>query len=50
MVKDLVILKFSASWCAPCKVLQKNLNGLSKKVESIDIDNDPTLSEKYNIR
>ena len=48
------VLKFSASWCNPCKNLQKSLqeNGdvLKYKVEDIDIDESLEESQKYGIR
>ena len=49
------ILKFSASWCMPCKSLQKNIEALPKefrdKIESYDIDEcDPKLVSKFSVR
>lgn len=49
------ILKFSASWCGPCKALQKNIEtlpiDLQNRIESYDIDTcDPSLVSKYNVR
>ena len=48
------VLKFSASWCNPCKNLQKSLqeNGdvLKYKVEDIDIDEHLEEAQKYGIR
>jgi len=42
-------LKFHASWCSPCKVLSKNLEGL--EVTSIDVDEDVEgLASKFKIR
>lgn len=47
------VLKFQAKWCAPCKVLTNvmksaDLDGVA--VEEVDIDNNQTLVEQYNIR
>lgn len=43
------VIKFGASWCTPCKVVSKQLEGLDFK--SIDIDEDTDgLARKSNIR
>ena len=46
------ILKFSATWCQPCKMLAKNLEQaqLSVPVEEIDVDEKGDLSAEYKIR
>lgn len=54
------ILKFSSTWCAPCKAMQPIFEKVSKNEEfkdiefcSYDIENDDDgveLVEKYNIR
>ena len=47
------VLKFSASWCLPCRVLEKSLNRLGiTDYESIDIDTDEgsELVNKYRVR
>jgi thioredoxin 1 len=48
------VLKFSASWCNPCKNLQKSLQEnedvLKYKVEDIDIDESLEETKKYGIR
>lgn len=45
------ILKFSATWCGPCKMLSKTLEGYTDvEIKEIDIDVDRTLTEKYGIR
>ena len=48
----LKILKFSADWCQPCKILARNIDesNLSLKVESIDVDKQPDAAVKYGIR
>jgi len=46
------VLKFSAEWCAPCKMLQKTLDEmvLPYPVENIDIDKQPDLAGEFGIR
>lgn len=48
------ILKFSASWCGPCKMLSKTIEGIKAEmpypVEEIDIDENTELAQKYSIR
>ena len=46
------IYRFTASWCGPCKMLAKVLEGedLGVKIEVVDIDENRELCEKYNIR
>lgn len=48
------VLKFSASWCQPCKMLQKIIDVAGDKItvdiESIDIDEDTKTAMQYNVR
>ena len=46
------VLKFKASWCAPCKHLTQILNSVATDVtiEEVDIDQNPTLTQQYKIR
>lgn len=46
------ILRFTASWCQPCKTMAKNLKGadLGIDIEVIDIDVQPELAIQYGIR
>ena len=47
------VLKFSATWCAPCKILSKTIESagdLGIKITEIDIDEQIALSAKYDIR
>jgi thioredoxin-like negative regulator of GroEL len=46
------ILRFTASWCGPCKGLAMNLEGadLSIPIEVIDIDTHNGLAQEYGIR
>lgn len=43
------ILKFYASWCAPCHVLSDILEKEDIEVSGIDIDKNQSLAERYNI-
>jgi thioredoxin 1 len=43
------VIKFSATWCGPCKVISKQLEGLD--FTNIDIDEDEDgLARKSNVR
>jgi thioredoxin 1 len=48
------ILRFTASWCQPCKVLAKNLESVKNKnnipVEVVDIDVHSDIAMEYGIR
>lgn len=46
------ILKFSASWCGPCKMMSKVLEGMELPcpVEEIDIDHNDQLPQQFGIR
>ena len=50
------ILKFSASWCKPCKTLNPILEELSNDykgkldIYEIDVENEPELSSMFGIR
>jgi len=46
------VLKFSASWCGPCKMLSRNLEEVNTLVpiEEIDIDNNQDLAIEYGVR
>ena len=46
------ILKFSAVWCSPCKMLASIMDNieLPYEVESIDIDEQSELAMKYRVR
>jgi thioredoxin 1 len=48
------VIRFTASWCQPCKTLAKNLetvnNVKSIPIEVIDIDVNPELAMEYGIR
>ena len=46
------ILRFTASWCGPCKTLSKNLEiaDLELPIEVVDIDMHEALALEYGIR
>ena len=44
------ILKFYADWCAPCKALTTVLDQNNISVDSVNIELEPTLTIKHNIR
>lgn len=45
------ILKFSALWCGPCRVLKQNLEGFTRvPVEEVDCEENPDMAQKYNVR
>ena len=46
------VLRFTASWCQPCKMLAKTLEDVETNVpiEVIDIDENSDLAKDYGIR
>ena len=46
------ILRFSAEWCQPCKMLAKNIDaaGITLPIEYIDVDKQGDLAAQYKIR
>ena len=48
------VIRFTASWCQPCKTLAKNLETVNNvkriPIEVIDIDVNPELAMEYGIR
>lgn len=46
------ILRFSAEWCQPCKMLAKNIDaaGITLPIEYIDVDEQGNLAAQYKIR
>ena len=46
------VLRFTASWCGPCKMLAKNLESTKTEmpIEVVDIDVNPELATDYGIR
>jgi thioredoxin 1 len=46
---NIEVLKFSASWCGPCRVLANTLKDV-EGITAIDIDKDMETARKYGIR
>ena len=48
------LLKFSASWCQPCKALSTTIKNtehvLFETMQEIDVDANPDIVKKYSIR
>lgn len=46
------ILRFTAEWCGPCKVLAKSIEELKPdvKITIVDIDEHMVKAQKYGIR
>jgi len=46
------ILRFTASWCGPCKSLAMNLENanLTVPIEVVDVDIHPEIAQEYGIR
>ena len=46
------VIRFTASWCGPCKMLAKTLEQVETDVpiEVIDIDEQPDIATEYGIR
>lgn len=50
--KDLVLVDFNAEWCGPCKMIRPMLEEIAetgKDIVSVNIDDEPELSEKYDV-
>ena len=46
------VIRFTASWCGPCKMLEKTLQEIETNVpiEVIDIDEKPDVATEFGIR
>jgi len=46
------VLRFTASWCSPCKMLALQLEDIENKplIEVIDIDSESEVAIEYGIR
>ena len=46
------IVRFTASWCGPCKMLAKTLEEVDSKlpIEVVDIDIHPEVAAEFGIR
>ena len=51
-MSELRVLKFSANWCAPCKMLSKVIESIDTDIpfEEIDIDENQEYAQKLGIR
>ena len=51
-IKMRKIIRFTADWCQPCKILSKQLETmeLNLPIDVIDIDKDPEIAIEYGIR
>jgi len=51
-----VLVDFSAEWCGPCKMMKpvleqlKDSMGSNIRILKIDVDNNSSLADRYNIR
>ena len=47
------IIKFTASWCSPCKYLAPIFEELSEEIKipcyEVDVDKEPQLAQQFNI-
>lgn len=46
------VLKFSAQWCGPCKMMTKIIHGqdLGVEVQEVDVDENVNVAKEYNVR
>jgi thioredoxin 1 len=49
MENSIEVLKFSASWCGPCRVLAQTLKDV-EGITNIDIEKDRETAIKYGVR
>lgn len=53
---NVVIVKFSATWCGPCRTMEPIVESVASQLEnkakvmSIDVEEEPDLATKYKIR
>lgn len=51
-----VMVKFTAEWCGPCKIIQPILENIAKdlegkaKIVKLDIDDSPEIAAKYRVK
>lgn len=54
--RDLVVLKFGAQWCPPCRAVDQSLDqlkeshGASVVVQKIDISEQPSIASQFGVR
>jgi thioredoxin 1 len=46
---NIEVLKFSATWCGPCRVLAQTLQGV-EGITNIDIEKDQDIARLFGIR
>lgn len=49
------LVKFAATWCAPCKVVARTIDKVKSefdtvKFQEVDVDDHPNLAKDYKIR
>ncbi len=46
------VIRFTATWCSPCKMLAKTLESIETNIpiEVVDIDEQPDLATEFGIR
>jgi thioredoxin 1 len=46
------VIRFTATWCQPCKALASIMEGIDSNIpiEVVDIDDNQELAMKYNVR
>ncbi len=51
-MSDKRVLRFTASWCGPCKMLAKNLESINTNIpiEVVDIDVHTEIAMDYGVR
>lgn len=51
-MSDKRVLRFTASWCGPCKMLAKNLESIETNIpiEVVDIDVHTEIAMDYGVR
>lgn len=54
--KGVAVVDFWAVWCGPCRMIGPHIDEMSKEYEGkaliakVDVDNNPEISMKYNVR
>lgn len=52
-MSNLVLMKFGAQWCAPCKQLDRVLDEVNLgdvEIQFFDIDDQPELAREFGVR